>query len=108
MHRNAIVSMTCCVPGSRRRIASCRYAPTVQRTAFETQHRLEDSAQGAPLAGIPGGVYGTAVATPVFAGLRPPKSSCTPIVASGVATAGHFVEAHRARPWPHHNEKEKT
>ena len=35
------------------------------------------------------GVCKKAVATPVFAGLRPSKTSCTPIVASGVATAFH-------------------
>jgi hypothetical protein len=106
MRLSPLFLMTACVPGSQRRIASSRYLPTVQRAGLETQHRPRDTVRSALAAGTPGGVYGGAVATPVFGVLRPPKTSCTPIVASGVATAGHFVKIHQARPWPPHSGEE--
>jgi len=107
MRLSPLVAMTGSVPGSQRRMSPGRYAPAVQRTALETQHRLRDNTPGASAPGTPGGVYGTAVATPVFAGLRPPKTFCTPIVASGVATTAHFVKTHQARTGPHHSGEER-
>jgi len=95
-------------PAVEQRFSAHGSAPAVQRTARQVGRQPGDSAGHASRAGRPGGACKTAVATPVLAGLCPPQTYRTPIVAPGVATAGHPVITNYARLLPRHSEEERV
>jgi hypothetical protein len=83
MPRNLSTSRVEAGPGLRlRRILGC-HASGVQRTPANRLHL----GRIVLWEGTQAGVYGTAVTTLVWDRLRPPQTSCTPSVASGVVTA---------------------
>ena len=88
-------------PGRTRTVVRQPHQGGVQGTTHKVLRLAQVTPSAAPATGTTTGVCKTAVATPVCVGLCPPQPHCTPVVASGVATAVRQMNLYVSLARPH-------